>query len=154
SARAERWRLRRDRRAHYSPQQLAEQGVRNSVQQRKHTARAPRRMPQVPPAHASLREAPQLRRWLAARIDTHVGAQPDRQRPIGWRIVERDAYIQTLHHFYPITRGVLRRQHREAGAGARAQTRYVPAERRMRIGVDMDLHRLARAQLFQLIFFE
>ena len=73
---------------------------------------------------------------------------------ISVRLVEDDLDRHALHHLDVVAGGVLGRQQAEAGAGAGLQTVDVAVQRPTGIGVDGDLHRLARTHVGKLRLLE
>src|SRR5262245_41171506 len=60
----------------------------------------------------------EARAFLVVRVDLHRGAQAREQRVLPVRVVDLDAYGETLHDFDPVARRVLRWPHGELRARA------------------------------------
>ena len=90
------------------------------------------------------------------KIDVGDNRKADEQRILVWVVVLKlDAHRQSLHHFDEVARGVLWRQQRQRRAGAHRKTgdpagKYAPPA----VHVDIEVHRLADAQIPQLRFLE
>src|SRR5690348_4305807 len=70
------------------------------------------------------------------------------------RVVELDLYGETLHHFYEVTAGVIRRQQGETCAGGRGERGYMRIQVFFREGVHMHFYFLTDLHPVQLCFFE
>ena len=93
-------------------------------------------------APASARAA--RRGWARIDADRRLDRHARAKRHIGGAHVEHDLHRHALHDLDVVAGGVLRRQQREGGAGARLHARDMAFERVVRIGVDVMRHLLAR----------
>src|SRR3546814_3221429 len=66
----------------------------------------------------------------------------------------RDLDREPLDDLYPVAGRVLRREHREAVAGAGAEARKMPLEIEVGEGVDFDRRGLAQSHVAQLVLLE
>src|SRR5689334_3312438 len=99
------------------------------------------------------RDTLQPRGAALVRVDVDLHRQADLQRMLVELLaVEHDAHRHALHHLDPVAARVLRRQQRERGAGAGAEAGHLAMELdRAAVGIGDQRHRLARAQVDELV---
>src|SRR5690349_2287758 len=85
-----------------------------------------------------------------ARVDVDIGAHSRPQRMVLRDVLDLEPHRQTLHHLHPIASRVLRRQHRELLAGARAEAEDTRFEGGAGISIDGDLSFVARPHMREL----
>src|SRR5262249_19811790 len=90
--------------------------------------------------------------WIDSHGRDHRHARPERD--VGRRIVHNDLDRHALHDLDVVAGGVLGRQQRERGAGSRLNAVDVTADGALRIGVDVERHRLSRPHAVELNLLE
>src|SRR3546814_850375 len=86
-----------------------------------------------------------------AGVDRRFHRQACMEWHIGGRAIDRDLDREPLDDLYPVAGRVLRREHREAVAGAGAEARKMPLEIEVGEGVDFDRRGLAQSHVAQLV---